>query len=84
MAQKQTKKMLEKEEIVEEEGFSEVEEAALEEATLEEQERWAELIKQEADAEKKKAQILSKINDEAWAQIRQSEAQNVINNLTSD
>lgn len=54
MAQKQTKKMLEKEEIVEEEGFSEVEEAALEEATLEEQEEVREEKKENKKKEKKK------------------------------
>ena len=53
MAQKQTKKMLEKEEIVEEEGFSEVEEAALEEATLEEQEEVREEKKENKKKEKK-------------------------------
>lgn len=53
MAQKQTKKMLEKEEIVEEEGFSEVEEAALEEDTLEEQEEVREEKKENKKKEKK-------------------------------
>ena len=53
MAQKQTKKMLEKEEIVEEEGVSEVEEAALEEATLEEQAEVREEKKENKKKEKK-------------------------------
>ena len=52
MAQKQTKKMLEKEEIVEEDVASEVEEAALEEATLEEQEEVRE-VKEDKKKEKK-------------------------------
>lgn len=53
MAQKQTKKMLEKEEIVEEDVASEVEEAALEEVTLEEQEEEREEKKENKKKEKK-------------------------------
>ena len=53
MAQKQTKKMLEKEEIVEEDVVSEVEEETLEEATLEEQEEVREEKKENKKKEKK-------------------------------